>query len=136
MPTVTWSESFNTGSQSIDRQHRELFDGIDALEKYFAAESFGASNARCRALREQLWTHFAHEEALLRETDFQRLEAHAATHALARRKIEGILSQCHENCRNGTRIGCVAHWLVTLLDDVLLPDLDFKSHLEAENVRR
>ena len=135
MPNVDWRDSFNTGSQSIDRQHRELFDGITALETTMAAESFESANTSCRALRELLWAHFAYEEALLREAEFPRLAQHAASHASGRGKIEHVLTQCRENCRNGTKVGCVSHWLVALLDDVLLPDLDFKSHIDHRNVR-
>ena len=130
MSTIPWLKSFEVGNEAIDRDHRALIDGVNALEAALVAGDFVSANALCHGLRGRMRSHFEREERLLRDADFPRIREHVLTHATARHEIEGILDECRENCAGGLQIGCTSRWCVAVIRHVLMADLDFKSHLE------
>jgi hemerythrin-like metal-binding protein len=134
MSPMTWSKLLEIGHKNIDREHRELLDGANAVEAELTAGDFAKANARCRALRDLLQRHFAHEEQLLNDVRFARSGEHVDTHVKAQREVESILSECHENCPLGLKMGCPARWCAIIVDHVLLADLDFKSYLENRGI--
>ena len=79
-------------------------------------------------------SHFQGEERLLGDSAFPRLQGHVSTHEAALQKIQNIIGECREDCANGSKIECIRRWYEALLDDVLLADLDFKSHLQFKNI--
>lgn len=82
MTRLGWDDSFATGDETVDAQHRELFDliarfhdtietGDDATAIADALESLMSYAAR----------HFAMEESLMARSDYPDRSRHAALHA-------------------------------------------------------
>ena len=90
MSPMTWSKSLEIGHTKIDQEHRVLLDEANALEADLTAGDFAKANARCRALRDLLQSHFAEEEQLLNDVRFPRSREHVDTHVTAQREIESI----------------------------------------------
>lgn len=79
---IYWTRDLEIGVESIDRQHRELFERIDALITACQA-------GRCQDevggllgfLQDYVQVHFGEEEALMGYSDYPELDEHAAEHA-------------------------------------------------------
>ncbi|MCC7198383.1 MAG: bacteriohemerythrin [Gammaproteobacteria bacterium] len=88
---LTWLEGYESGNATIDAEHRELFRLANALmDATLAAERAPAAcGAALDALLEHVGHHFADEEALLEEAQYDHLEGHRRAHAgLVRRALE------------------------------------------------
>lgn len=91
MSIVKWSDGFNLGIENIDAAHRHLFDILDTLH----AELLGSRNSRVidRLLAELLdytRTHFAEEEAFMREQQAPNLERHVVAHRALEKRLGEI----------------------------------------------
>ena len=80
---LIWSEAYECGEPTIDRQHREVFDLANALfaASFKSESSPGAFSAALEKLLANIVRHFADEEALLAQHGYQDLEAHRLAHA-------------------------------------------------------
>ena len=76
-----WSDSFNTGIQEIDEQHKTLVDLLNQL--HFAIRERKGSQA-CREILDRLAeytrTHFLLEESLMRLSHYPGFEGHKHQH--------------------------------------------------------
>jgi hemerythrin-like metal-binding protein len=88
---LVWQEAYECGEAQIDREHRELFDLANVLIQ--AAISGDDDPLRVGpaldSLLDHVARHFSHEEALLEQVGYARLEAHRHAHA-------GLLSRAGE----------------------------------------
>ncbi len=134
MITLKWSNAYSTGHKWIDDEHRELLDTLVAIDADLTAREFQKSNVDCLLLRERMRKHFRREERFLADAAFPRLREHISTHQEAEQKVEKIIGDCCEDCSKGLKIECVRRWIEAILNDVLLADLDFKSHLQHKNI--
>ena len=88
---LVWQESYECGEQSIDHEHRRLFDLANALidasfEREAHPEHF---EQRLEILMGHLSAHFEHEERILAAHGYLHLEAHRRAHAnLLARAVE------------------------------------------------
>jgi len=80
---LQWSESYECGEETIDSQHRRLFELANKLiEAAFDADhDRPAFNAALDALLAHVALHFAAEEAILGVKRYAQLEAHKRAHA-------------------------------------------------------
>lgn len=81
---LIWRDSYACGHAEIDHEHRELFDLANALIE--AAQSGNNIEAALSALLAHLEQHFTHEEAVLAERHYPRLEEHRNAHLSLLRK--------------------------------------------------
>lgn len=79
---LMWEPAYACGHPTIDQEHRDLFRlGNEVLDCALTAEEEPeAFAAALRTLMDHVARHFAHEEALLQERGYVRLEEHAALH--------------------------------------------------------
>ncbi|MDP1609442.1 MAG: bacteriohemerythrin [Sulfuritalea sp.] len=80
---LVWQEAYECGEPAIDREHRELFELANALldasfQSESAPEVFGAALQKLLA---HVVQHFAHEEAVLAQHNYDQLEPHRRAHA-------------------------------------------------------
>ena len=79
-----WKEEFNIGVETIDKEHRQLFEGINDLFLLTQKKSgwIAGKNSRraCRKgielIKEHALNHFANEEAYMASIDYDGLELH------------------------------------------------------------
>ncbi len=128
---LQWAPAWEIGVPEIDADHRRLIDQSNALFGALAESLpkteimtiIGRMESECRE-------HFRREETILRESRYSGTDAHAAEH----RRIERELTKA---------VGAIeadgvstAEWKAfallfqsTLINHLLLYDLQFKSHL-------
>ena len=121
--------------KSIDREHQELFDILNAAAAEFGngaalpATRFGTHILR---LREGLSLHFIREEAEMLATGYGGTSSHAAHH----RGVLARLDSYHAEIAARATVEAEATFelLDRLLDDVLRADLAFKDFLAAKGL--
>jgi hemerythrin len=87
MRTLTWSASHAVWVDSIDDEHKEIFE---ALSKFRQACCSGCPTefpAALEPLVKAIGSHFAHEERLMRAARFSGYDWHKRQHAAARRQV-------------------------------------------------
>jgi hemerythrin-like metal-binding protein len=140
---IPWLQSFTIGHADIDRRHRQLLETLNAMNAAREACDLKAARACCHGLREQLRQHFDAEEQLLRGSNFPRLDEHLETHDAAWRVIGLASGDClgeggrksQGDCQlMSEHNGCAERWTHAILRHVILADLDFKSHLQAQKL--
>lgn len=81
MALIDWNPRFELGVESVDRDHRELIELINALH---AAMCAGATHDRIVAglgrIHTQIAAHFALEEKLMREANYPGFDDHKLDH--------------------------------------------------------
>jgi diguanylate cyclase (GGDEF)-like protein/hemerythrin-like metal-binding protein len=81
---LVWRENYACGEARIDAEHRELFDLANELINLAlpgANQDSARTEAALVALLQHLDSHFRHEEAILAERGYARLEEHRNAHA-------------------------------------------------------
>lgn len=74
---LEWKESYRTGDQGIDEQHRELFKRAAYL---LAATSHEGQVISAMRLFQYMRTHLSYEEELMRRLQFPDVETHTQEH--------------------------------------------------------
>lgn len=81
MSLIEWRDAFSVGVPAVDHEHRELIDTINQLNDIAIA---GGSAERIIAflgeIYAQISAHFALEERVMREAQYDELAAHKAEH--------------------------------------------------------
>lgn len=76
----SWTPNLLTGHATIDEQHRELFDRVDALHRAMLAGDRNETARLVAFLGKYVTQHFAAEEAEMRRTGFRFYETHRIQH--------------------------------------------------------
>lgn len=120
-PLICWSTRFNTGHEIIDAQHRGL---VDLLNRFAAdiVQQGGEHTHLFDLFKDALRTHFAYEEAALRQMGIgaRLLDAHEVHHGESLLLIEGLGQQLAVDPReySAAVLAEVSHCLlVDLLDE-------------------
>ncbi|MET0086055.1 MAG: diguanylate cyclase [Sedimenticola sp.] len=109
---LKWRASYACGEQSIDSEHLELFRLANALLDQ-ATQSETASEgvqAAFDALLSHVAGHFTHEEAILREHGYSRLDEHAELH---RQLVDHAMKLRQQVDEEGVPIGDLVNFLVS-----------------------
>jgi len=130
--TVGWRQDLAIGVASIDAQHRELFARIAAFEVALEHAEPIAVSETFGFLRAYAATHFADEEALMRETAYPGLEDHVAQHREFAARLDALVRDLQESGRRAF-VGLRAkNWItVWLLDHVGVTDQALGAHLRV-----
>ena len=94
MAEINWSEKYAVGIESIDHQHKNLFNAVRVIEE---AMTRTAGAAETIVLLEKLTSaageHFAHEEALMRAAKYPGIVLHEANHQRLMQKIDAFVAR-------------------------------------------
>jgi len=90
MPQIQWTSELEIGIGVIDGQHRRIVDYINALDAS-EGEADRATVARVLGdLIDYTYSHFAFEEALMEEADYEYLSVHQKTHQAFVDRVNGL----------------------------------------------
>ena len=81
MSLIEWRDEYNTGIASVDHEHRELVELINALHRKMQADS--THDSIMEALGEiyaQISAHFALEEKIMQERHYRAYAEHKLDH--------------------------------------------------------
>lgn len=82
MDRIVWSDEYEIGIDSIDKEHKLLFSTMDKLLKISENEdkSEWACKEGIKYLKNHTVEHFEHEEEYMRSIDYQEYEIHKRLH--------------------------------------------------------
>lgn len=81
MTLINWDEKYSVGVASVDHEHRELIELINAThENLLRAESPGAVLEFLGEIYGRIAAHFALEERLMRKKHYPQYAGHKADH--------------------------------------------------------
>ena len=128
---LIWSDHFRSGNQTLDCQHRKLFDDINKLFSAILSERSGDEvGAAVDALMRAMVSHFQDEERLLLAIGYPQAAEHAALHGVLIHDADELV----ECFRNGSLdIGALFQFLASALvaKHILSEDRDFFPYLDS-----
>ena len=137
---IVWEERFAMDIPSIDDEHKMLVDlcnslykavmsGENSMRKYFVRLSL-------RTCAGYVWTHFAHEEKLLKLCNYKDFESHKAEHtAFAKKVLDKCSNFKNENFHYSMEfVMFLRDWFFSHIahTDQLFAD-DLKAYLKNNN---
>jgi hemerythrin len=91
MPLVHWSHNLSVGIDTLDADHRDLVDHLNALIEVVEAGADRATRGdRLDRLRAATAAHFAPEEKAMREADYPEFQHHHDIHQALMAEIEQL----------------------------------------------
>jgi len=136
MSFVEWSEDYELGITEIDRQHRQLIDMINDLNKGIAD---GEANSvlvdifeRCN---EYIQRHFLYEEALLCEHDYPQSSEHHQSHQSFIAQIESLRQEFESDPGTGTAVELMHYLYHWLIDHIQYTDRQYANYLKERGIK-
>ena len=82
MPLIAWRDEFSTGDPAVDFEHRELINLINELHEQLSAGSHSADDVEnfLGEINLKISAHFALEERIMREANYDGYDAHKDDH--------------------------------------------------------
>lgn len=91
MPIAVWSEEMSCGVEYIDRQHRDLIDGLNRLfELAGSPQTYPEAVGELDGFIRHVKLHFAEEEAFMKTFAPEGLESHAVLHEILIEQLTDI----------------------------------------------
>ena len=116
MALMTWNDSFSVGVQTIDSQHKVLFDIMNELHSaMMAGEARKVTGPLLGKLLEYTKTHFSTEEQMMTATEFPGLAAHKVQHGELIKQVNDYVAR-HEKgevALNLHLLNFLRDWLTT-----------------------
>jgi hemerythrin len=134
MSLITWNDSYSVKVKRCDQEHQKLFDLINLL--FDAMREGRGGDVADRIVKElEAYTksHFAAEEALMKQTNYPNLAAHQQQHA----KFAADVAKLRADLKAGHATASVP--LLSLLKDWLAShikqtDKEYSAHLNAAGI--
>ena len=132
MTFLSWRKDYEIGVPQIDSEHRRLADMINAFHETYLR---GASREEIPHLLNQLIAyaeeHFQHEEKLMSDSGYPRLDEH---HALHEELVASIFSINEKFSADRTKAGAEALQFIKnwLLDHIVKHDMDIGDFLRRK----
>ncbi len=120
------------GFGTIDTEHVDIADRINACLLAASADETPLDPQLLVALREKMLEHFLSEEALMEGLDFPLLQQHRLQHQKILAVVDRILSGSAAS--NRVDLETVLVFLDGLIEDVLHADLPFKTYLYERGI--
>lgn len=97
MSLIAWRDEFSLGVESVDVEHREMIELINALDTSMqdgasqddVVETLGEIHARISA-------HFALEEKIMRDAGYEKLATHKADHERLLDRLLNVIDSVDE----------------------------------------
>jgi hemerythrin-like metal-binding protein len=116
VPRIDWKKEFLTGNPSIDHEHKQM---IQLLNLLFAALQEKGGTGEVQEYLGHVFTkisaHFALEETLMKQRNYDQYEAHKADHERLLDEIRNIMDDCDSGKYSGmdTQLATrLEHWFV------------------------
>lgn len=100
-----WKEEWNSGNETIDRQHRELLDFANVLIfMSLSGTDLAKMLKQLEMLMSHIMTHFTDEENLITEAGYPEIDAHREIHHAIYEKSAQLIDSCTNNTINATTL--------------------------------
>ena len=127
---MKWDGSFTIGIESIDEQHKKIFERLLAIENSVAKrDPWHILRFLLAQLAESMKFHLAVEEALLEITRYPGLQEHRDAHAKIIELMAELEDKLEHNAPGENLVGFFEHWFVR---HVLANDREYARYLKEE----
>lgn len=127
---MKWNSKFAIGIESIDKQHKQIFEHLLALENSVAKrDPWHILHFFVTQLEEYMKFHLAVEEALLEVIGYPEREEHRRSHANIMEQIAELEAQLKKNATGANLVAFFENWFVR---HVLNRDRDYAAYVEKE----
>lgn len=121
MTYIVWKSSWNTGIHVIDNQHKRIVDMINELHEAQQGQKKEAVSNVIEELIDYTLSHFAFEETLMEDAQYQFSRAHKKIHELFIRRVEQYRTRFEQGEDVGDQLKeLLSRWLINHIcnDDV------------------
>ena len=127
---IDWDDEYNLGIESIDAQHRHLFEIVNMV---YDLEENDHVKDEIRTILEELndymKTHFKDEEIYLENIHFPELEEHKLLHANIIEQLTQVVKNPHHRLDIfQTKMKVIVKRL--LIDHIVIQDMKIKHYLK------
>lgn len=130
MDTVVWLDSYSTGIEEIDNQHRQIVEYINQLSVAFNRTDMAAVGEVLDGLVDYTMSHFAFEESLLEEAGYPLANAHKKIHEMFIRRVDKL----QEAFKAGEEVTVEFYTLLKrwLIQHIQRDDMAYASRVKAK----
>lgn len=123
---LIWEEGYKIGHAEMDSEHLILFSILNQLDVNINNDKADDCIADVLgALGSYIRYHFTHEETVMRDAGYPRLEEHAAMHRAFVDEIEGLRAELGGDDQLRAALKLRAFVLDWLLDHIMTVDADY-----------
>lgn len=94
MDILKWRQSYETGVEEMDEQHKKLIDLINTMYRVMRGKhEASAVDGVLEEMAEYAGVHFKAEEAMLKSLDFKEYQDHVALHQEYQLRMEELMAE-------------------------------------------
>jgi hemerythrin len=135
---LKWKEEYNTGIETIDKQHKHLMEiGSKIYELADAddgADHYDEIMAILAELKEYTVYHFGYEERLMKEYGYENYEPHKFQHYFFVKKIDKLEDEDIDSKQNETILSLVRFIFDWITSHILKEDMGYKDFFISKGV--
>jgi len=132
---IAWNDGYKLGNETIDSQHKKLFDLVGGLvESCIDGSETERLNERLDFLADYTVRHFDHEEQWQQECGYPGYEGHKQIHEEFKAAVSELVSRFKEN---GSSVELsdemnktVIRWLI---NHILKEDMKIGEHIRSKH---
>jgi hemerythrin-like metal-binding protein len=113
MALIDWKEEFSVGVPDVDHEHRQLIELINDLHAALSSGDSGTGVLDFLAeINAQITAHFALEEKIMRERQYDQYQDHKRDHERLLDEIRDIMDDYEENAfySDAELSACLERW--------------------------
>lgn len=123
---MKWKAEFLIGIEAIDRQHKQIFECLLAIENSInKRDSWHVLRFLVAQLAESMKAHFAIEEALLELIQYPDYASHCASHARLAEALDELADRVRENRSAADLVAFFENWFI---GHVLSSDREYAAY--------
>lgn len=132
MQKLVWTTDFSIGIESIDEEHRRLFETINLIHNalIFEEPKFNELQTHFQKLIDYTIYHFGHEEEIMKKLNYPKLKEHKAEHDKLVDDVYDYVKKIEEHSpkvNSHDILDFLEHWVK---DHILEWDLDIRKFKE------
>ena len=93
MEKIVWLDKYNTGIAEIDSQHRQIAEYLNQLREAHLQRNQKAIKEVLDGITDYTWSHFAFEEALMEQAEYNFAKAHKNVHEIFIKRVDKFVSR-------------------------------------------
>lgn len=135
MDIIKWRKSYETGIDSMDRQHEKLIELINKLYKAMGKRDSGESIKEVLVeMTKYSEKHLKEEEILLETHGYPDYASHTAIHRSYREKLETLMSESKKDNDAAVKktYAFLRHWW---MDHIVAEDQKYGEFLTSKGVK-
>ena len=127
-----WDGTYSVGHEEMDKEHKQLFGLLDALEDYSQKNDSKFLERIILTLEDYIKNHFRHEEELLERAKYPQLEEHKRQHQAFKVKLRDF-RMAFERGDGQLPVVMSEYLKIWLANHILMSDKAYLPYLQKLN---